>query len=228
MKKINKNVLIIAPHGDDEILGCGGSINKYIVSGHNVYVAIMTNAHLGNSKKYSLNFLNKIRNETKNAHNFLGIKNTIFFDYPATQLNLVSFNKIIDSIYELLIKIKPKHIFIPHSQDIHQDHKIINHCSLVASRPIGKLNLVSIFEYETLSETEWSENYSFAPNYFNILNKNNINKKIGAMKFYKSQIKKDPHPRSLNSIKNLSILRGSIVSQKFAESFIIKRYIENE
>ena len=53
MKIINKNVLIIAPHGDDEILGCGGTINKYVDKGYKVYVAIMTNANLGNPKKYN-------------------------------------------------------------------------------------------------------------------------------------------------------------------------------
>ena len=107
------------------------------------------------------------------------------------------------------------------------DHKIINHCSLVASRPIGKINIINIYEYETLSETEWSENHNFIPNYFNILSNININKKISAMKLYKSQNKSEPHPRSINSIKNLSILRGSSISQKYAESFIIKRFINN-
>ena len=228
MKKINKNILIIAPHGDDEILGCGGTINKYISNGYKVFVAIMTNANIGNSNKYSVNFLNKVRKEAKKAHNFLSIQQTFFYDFPATKLNLVPLNDIIDAIYELIIKIKPRSIYIPHGADIHIDHKIINHCSLVASRPIGKLNCINIFEYETLSETEWSENYKFIPNYFNILNVNNINKKIKAMQFYKSQNKIDPHPRSLKSIKNLSILRGSTISAKYAESFMIKRYINNE
>ncbi len=227
MKLINKNILIIAPHGDDEILGCGGTISKYVDKGYQVYVAIMTNANLGNPKKYSKKFLNDIRKEAKNAHKFLGIHKTFFFDYPATKINLIPLSEIIESIYNLIIKIKPKSLYIPHGGDIHMDHKIINHCSLVASRPIGKINIINIYEYETLSETEWSENYNFIPNYFNILSNININKKISAMKLYKSQNKSEPHPRSINSIKNLSILRGSSISQKYAESFIIKRFINN-
>lgn len=41
---MKNNVLFIAPHADDEILGCGATIYKMIQEGHNVYVLIMTNA----------------------------------------------------------------------------------------------------------------------------------------------------------------------------------------
>ncbi|MFS2386221.1 PIG-L family deacetylase, partial [Parabacteroides distasonis] len=39
-----KNILVVAPHADDEILGCGATIYKMMQEGHNVYVLIMTNA----------------------------------------------------------------------------------------------------------------------------------------------------------------------------------------
>ena len=41
---MKNNVLFIAPHADDEILGCGATIYKMMQEGHNVYVLIMTNA----------------------------------------------------------------------------------------------------------------------------------------------------------------------------------------
>lgn len=41
---MKNNVLFIAPHADDEILGCGATIYKMVQEGHNVYVLIMTNA----------------------------------------------------------------------------------------------------------------------------------------------------------------------------------------
>ena len=44
---MNKNILVIAPHADDEILGCGGTIRKHVLGGDDVYVIIMTNAHVG-------------------------------------------------------------------------------------------------------------------------------------------------------------------------------------
>ena len=48
--KMKKNILVIAPHADDEILGCGGSISKHIANGENVFILILTNANIGDNK----------------------------------------------------------------------------------------------------------------------------------------------------------------------------------
>ena len=40
-------IMIIAPHADDEVLGCGGVINKFSKEGHRVIVLVATNAHVG-------------------------------------------------------------------------------------------------------------------------------------------------------------------------------------
>ena len=50
-----KNILVIAPHADDEILGCGGSINFYTNQGYKTYIAIMTNGNKGDPDMYSEN-----------------------------------------------------------------------------------------------------------------------------------------------------------------------------
>ena len=57
-------ILVFAPHNDDEILGVGGTIKKYINSGHKVYVCEITSG-----PKYKI-----LQNEARNAHNFLGVK----------------------------------------------------------------------------------------------------------------------------------------------------------
>ena len=132
---------------------------------------------------------------------------------------------ISESIKKLVYKINPSNIFIPYQNDIHIDHKIINHCCIVASRPLFKKINVNIYEYETLSETEWSDNESFKPIFYNVLSSRDITKKVNAMKCYKSQIKKYPHPRSIEIIKSKAIIRGSTIGKKYAEAFIVKRII---
>ena len=159
------------------------------------------------------------------SNKLLGVKEVFFFDFPVNNLHKVDYSLIVDSIKKIIVKIKPYQIYIPHGNDIHNDHKIVNHCSLVASRPINNKYLVNILEYETLSETEWSENYQFNPNYFNVLSKKNLNSKINSIKKYKSQLKKNPHPRSIDAIKSLAHLRGSSIGYNYAEAFILKRYI---
>ena len=75
-------------------------------------------------------------------------------------------------------------------------------------------------EYETLSETNFALKETFVPNFFIDISKN-LNKKIKTMKVYKSEIKKHPFPRSVDSIKSLAILRGSQAGFKYAEAFKI-------
>ena len=53
-----------------------------------------------------------------------------------------------------------------------------------------------------------------------------INQKIKAMKKYKSEIKKFPHPRSKEGILNLSKLRGSQVLMKYAEAFKVEKILD--
>ena len=82
MARNKQNILIISPHGDDETLGCGGTIDKLSSNGHEVYVLVITNPHKGNPKLYSETFLKKIRNETIIANKLLGVKEVFFFDFP--------------------------------------------------------------------------------------------------------------------------------------------------
>jgi len=221
-------ILIIAPHADDEILGCGGAISYYKKNRFDIYIAIMTNANKGNPDLYSEKFISKLRSESLKAHKYLGVKQTLFYDYPAPNLDQYPIAKISFEIEKLIKKIKPVKLFIPHIGDSHVDHQIIHKAALVASRPILKSNNISILAYETLSETEWGPkkyNLSFVPNYFILLNADQVNKKLNAFRCYKSQVKKYPHPRSLKNIKNLSTYRGGNISHEYAEAFMLIREI---
>ena len=64
------NVLIIAPHPDDEVLGCGGTIAKHITLGDIVYVAIVTK---GCEPIFPSNQVEQVRSECLKADAFLGV-----------------------------------------------------------------------------------------------------------------------------------------------------------
>ena len=69
-------VIVVAPHADDEIIGCGATIAKHIFDGDEVIVIIATNASKGAPELFSEQDVKNIRNEAKNAHKILGIKDT--------------------------------------------------------------------------------------------------------------------------------------------------------
>jgi N-acetylglucosamine malate deacetylase 1 len=220
-----KKFLIIAPHPDDEVLGCGGIIKRYATEGHNVYVLIVTK---GSHKKYSDERILKGRKQALQAHSLLGVKETFFFDYPAPELDQVSQAAISDSISELISKLGIEILFIPHRGDIHIDHFVVFNTSLVAVRPVGNYTVKAVYAYETLSETEWAAPFSdsaFIPNHFvNI--EEYIHFKMDAMSHYTGQIRVFPNPRSLESIEALAKFRGSTVGYTRAEAFMTIRTIE--
>ena len=223
---MKKNILILSPHADDEILGCGGFISKFSKKNYDINVLILTNANIGAPEIYSSSKIDKIRKESKIANNYIGTKKLFFENLPA--LNLINYPIYkISNIINKYIKItNPEIILIPSANDIHDDHKIIFKAAKVSTRPIKKSNLKKILSYEVLSETEWNENEkSFNPNYYVCLDKSDIDKKVKAFLKYKSQVKKFPHPRSKEAIINLSKVRGSQVFMKYAEAFRVEKIL---
>jgi LmbE family N-acetylglucosaminyl deacetylase len=224
---MKKQILILSPHADDEILGCGGAISRLSREGYDINVLILTNANDGAPEIYSKKDIKKIRDESKLANEFIGTKKLFFENLPALTLNQYPLYKISNIIEKYILKIKPEIVFIPSSNDIHEDHKIIFKAAKVSLRPNKKSNVKKILSYEVLSETEWNENEkAFSPNYFIKLNKLNINNKIKAFLKYKSQVKKFPHPRSKEAILSLSRVRGSQVFAEYAEAFRVEKILD--
>ncbi len=224
---MKKKIFILAPHADDEILGCGGSISKFNKLGYHINVLILTNANLGAPEIYSSKEINLIRKESKIANDFIGTKKLYFENLPALNLRNYPIYKISNIISKYIKNIDPEIIFLPSAKDIHEDHKIIFHAAKIAIRPNKRNNLKKILSYEVLSETEWNENeQSFNPNYFVKLRSLDIKNKIKAFQKYKSQVKKFPHPRSKEAILSLSRVRGSQVFMDYAEAFRVEKILD--
>ncbi len=222
-----KKILILSPHADDEILGCGGFISKYSKKNYHISVLILTNANKGAPEIYSTKKIEQIRNESKLANKFIGTRKLFFENLPALNLTSYPIYKISNLINKYIAHINPEIVLIPSINDINDDHKIIFKAAKVSMRYNKKSNLKMILSYEVLSETEWNENEnSFNPNYFLSLNKSDINNKVKAFLKYKSQVKKFPHPRSKEGIMNLSKVRGSQVFMKYAEAFRVEKIID--
>lgn len=219
-------VIVIAPHADDEIIGCGATMAKHIMAGDEVFVIIATNAAFGAPELFSQEMIESVRAEALKAHKYLGVKETFFLDFPAPALNAHPEYKISIKISEIFNLIKPSILYLPHPGDIHQDHKAIYRASLVSARPQGNYSVKNIYCYETLSETEWTPMHErpFVPNHF-VEVSDFFDIKCNAMKYFESQIKNFPHTRSLETFEALAKFRGSTVGVKCAEAFFVERQI---
>ena len=217
-------VVVIAPHPDDEVLGCGGTIAKHVSHGDEVYVVIVTR---GIAPLFSEESVEQVRDECRKADTYLGVKETIFMDFPAAMLEEVPRYKFNEDFTKLIQELKPDIVYLPHRGDMQLDHKMTVDAAMVALRPKYEHSVKRIYAYETLSETGWDipnvEN-EFIPSSYNDID-HFLDKKIEAMKIFKSQIAEYPNPRSVESIKALAIYRGTTVGVKAAEAFVVLREI---
>ena len=224
-----KNILIIAPHADDEILGCGATMAKEIANGNNVYVLICTNAHVGAPELFSGELIKQIRLEALTAHKLLGVKETAFLDFPAPALDQYPRYKMTNQISEVIRKFEVDTVYIPHRGDCHKDHAIVHDCAMVACRPLVNCKVKHVYAYETLSETEWGEPIAsdfFVPIKYHTFSLEEFQKKLDAMSCFKSQLYPFPASRSLEAIEHLAGYRGCAVSAMRADSFVVLRDIE--
>lgn len=219
------NVLVLAPHPDDEVLGCGGVIARHAAAGDNVYVCVATR---GLVELYADDLVAIVRQEALKAHAILGVKETKFFDFPAPALDTVPRYKLASTIAKVLADWQIETFYIPHHGDIHSDHFHLHHAALVAARPLAHCPVRRILAYETLSETEWAppqKDAVFYPTVF-IDVAEHLQKKLDAMQCFASQVKPPPNARSLQNITALAHHRGATVACHAAESFMLIRQID--
>lgn len=219
------NVLVIAPHPDDEILGVGGTIAKRAISGDDVYVCVVTKA---GEPLFREELVKQARNECREADKYLGVKETFFLDFPAVRLEEIPRYKLNDGLMQAVQRVKPDEVYIPHRGDMQLDHKMIVDAVMVALRPKYDHVVKRIYAYETLSETGWdipNTVNEFVPTVYEDIS-DTLEKKLKAMNIFKSQLAAFPAARSLGAIEALAKYRGATVNVMAAEAFSLIREVK--
>jgi len=202
--------LVISPHIDDDVLGCGGILDKETFV---LYCGVENryeNGKISISIEDRLDELDKVRNFLKFDVKLLDNK-----------VNNFELNDLIGEFEKVISTIKPEKIFVPHPS-YNQDHRVVYEAALVALRPHDTNYFVNkILVYEQPHVFFWDHNYGdFKPNYFIPIN---INKKIKAYKCMKTQVRSF---RSPDHLKALSKLRGTQGNCKDAEAFQVLRWVD--
>tara|TARA_Y100000816_G_C26005012_1_gene525236 strand:- start:280 stop:954 length:675 start_codon:yes stop_codon:yes gene_type:complete len=218
-----QNVVVIAPHPDDETLGLGGSIKRLTMKKAKVSILVVS-GHL--PPLYKKKEFDQTLSESKKVFKHLGVRDYEFLKIPATKVNDLPVATLNKSISKFITDRRPDTVFIPFP-DRHIDHRVIFDSSIVACRPVSKNSPKNVFLYETLSETHWNVpnvEPSFNPTVF-INIEETIKDKLNALKLYKSQINATTPSRSLKAVESLAKFRGSQNGCEYAESFQIVRMV---
>lgn len=217
-----KKILIVAPHPDDEILGCGGTMLKHIKNGDKVYVCIVTHAE---PPIYPEGTSDAIQKAARECHKWMGVEDTFFLNFPTVMLETVDRYKMNNAILDIVKKISADVVYIPHYGDMQKDHQIVAEACMVAVRPKYIPRVPQVFSYETMSETAWnapSIQNEFIPNDFVDISEF-LDGKLKAMSFYSSQVGEFPDARSYEAIEALAKYRGALMNMKAAEAFSVIR-----
>lgn len=219
----NKKILIISPHPDDEIIGCGGLIahNKIIKSKTSVlYITVGSSRQLVTGKT---DFETR-NSEIKNVSEYGNFDYKILFkDKYFVELDTLPQKKLIDLIEDYIDEKKPDLVFIPLGDSYNQDHRATFNASITALRPapISVRHMVkNVFVYE--EPYNWSLNNSFKPNFY--LNTEEVeDEKIKLMKLHLTQDRDFPFARSKENLIARMRIRGSECGLKSAEAYQLLR-----
>jgi LmbE family N-acetylglucosaminyl deacetylase len=216
------NVLLIAPHMDDEVLGAGATLARHSALGDSVFVCIVANRAYNHH--YDETKILRQKEHAMDAKRVLGYKELHFLDLPDEQLD----KKTIDILVPLetyMQKIQPEIVYINHRGDSNQDHKAVFQAAIIACRSFGLSSIKKVFSYEVLSSTDQAPpfaEYAFLPNYYvNIAPY--IEHKKKALGCYIDESRDFPHPRSLKAVEILAHKRGLEVGYEYAEAFCLIR-----
>ena len=162
-------VLVIAPHPDDETLGCGGSLLRHRKNGDDLYWVICTS--IKEKEGWPTNQVKKRNNEIKTVREAYQFKEIFSLNYPTTKIDTFPISDLIEKISGIINNVSPEIIYMPFTHDVHTDHQFIADAVQSTIKWFRSPAIQRVFMYETLSETEFNiiDDKIFRPNvYVNI------------------------------------------------------------
>jgi len=190
-------VLFIGAHPDDIEFGCGSTLSKCIDIGCDVYCLVMSPID-GDGILYS---------EFGLSCEIYGISSdkVMKLDYPVRRFNEYR-QSILDYMVSVYISISPEYVFVPSSDDIHQDHMVVHEESIRAFKHCNMLGY----------ELPWNNLRSVVNHYIRV-EENDVGKKVNAISCYASQSGRCYS--SSEFIYSLARVRGTQVNSDYAEAF---------
>lgn len=221
---MKKRILVVAAHPDDEILGCGGTIARLIKKGNRVSTLILGEGMVSREGKKKRD-VKKLKEDAHKANKIIGVKDINIYDFPDNRFDTVSVLDIVKVIEKIKRSLRPDIIYTHHWNDLNIDHRICYKAVLTASRPVKNETVKEIYSFDIPSSTEWNYPNIFCPNIFVDVSET-LDKKIKALKAYKTELRKFPHPRSEGAVRNIAKRWGSVAGLKCAEAFEAVRIIK--
>jgi len=220
--------LVVAPHPDDELLGCGGTLLRRRSEGNNIGWLLMT--AIKKERGWSDERVTQRSREINQVRQGLGIEINHFYplDFPTAELDQNSMTRLVGEMSNVFNDFEPDEVILPHPGDVHSDHRVTFDAASACTKWFRYPSVKRVMTYETPSETEFGINpveKSFRPNFFVNISEH-LYTKLELLSIYESELGDHPFPRNLDSIRALALLRGAQMGVNYAEGFQILKQVE--
>lgn len=221
------NVLVVAAHPDDEILGCGGTMALHAARGDVVHVLILGQGAAARRPAGSdvVAEVAALESAALAAATTVGAQPPRFGHLPDNCMDTVALLDVVRMVEDCVAETNPKIIYTHSPGDTNIDHRIVFDAVTTACRPQPGTLKPAILCFEIPSSTEWRPPVAapvFAPNWFVDIGAA-LTAKLAALSAYAGEMRPWPHPRSLEAVTHLARWRGASIGSEAAEAFMVAR-----
>jgi N-acetylglucosamine malate deacetylase 1 len=219
---MNRRILVIAAHPDDELLGCGGTVALHAKAGDAVTAVIVCE---GESLRYGPNGVGQA-DHMRRAAAALGVADVRPLGFADQRLETMPLTDIITPLEKIVREVRPQIVYCQYGGDANLDHAIVFKAQLVATRPVEP-SIEAVYAFDTASSTEWGYPRTFVPDTWVDITAT-LEQKIAAMACYESEVREYPHPRSLEALRYRAYAWGNQNCMQAAEVFMtVRRTLRN-
>lgn len=224
------NILVVAAHPDDEVLGCGGTMARLAAEGHRLHILILgegATSRSANRRSAPRGAIRRLRDQAVKAARLLGAREPIFVGLPDNRFDTVALLDVTKSVEAVVERVRPEVVFTQHGGDLNVDHAVTYRAVLTATRPLPGQPVRAVYAYEVASSTEWAfQRFDpiFKPSLFFDISAT-LDRKVEALRAYEGEGRRFPHPRSPEAVRASAQRWGSVAGLRAAEAFEVVREI---
>lgn len=224
-----QRVLVVAAHPDDEVLGCGATVAKWVRAGATAHTLILGEGETSRAPTRAVGLARQdalagLRAAASSAATTIAVASVRVLQFPDNRFDAVPLLDLVKAIEPVIADARPDTVLTHHRGDLNVDHRRTFEAVLTACRPLPGASVRTILSFETPSATEWNVPTTFTPSYFEDITQT-LASKLDALRSYDREMRPFPHPRSYEAIGYLAKWRGATVGVAAAEAFEVVRMV---